>query len=35
MKVQSWTRFLGTAMQKGKERKGTLFKCLVDLALEH
>ena len=21
--------------KKGKERKGTLFKCLVDLALEH
>ena len=22
-------------MEKGKERKGTLFKCLVVLALEH
>ena len=27
--------FLGYDKRKGKERKGTLFKCLVDLALEH
>ena len=27
--------FFGALVKKGKERKGTLFKCLVVLALEH